>query len=152
MTVPKEIINNRQAFHEFHILNKYEAGAVLLGTEVKSIMAGRIQLKDCYVSVKDGEVWLLNAHISPYSHGNKQNHEPLRTRKLLLHKKEIAKLEKETVVKGMTLVVTAIYWKNGRIKVEIGVAKGKKLYDKRDSEMKKTIEKETRQQLKENTR
>lgn len=152
MTAPKEIINNRQAFHEYHILDKYEAGAVLLGTEVKSIMAGRIQLKDSYVSVKDGEVWLLNAHISPYSHGNKQNHEPLRTRKLLLHRKEIAKLEKETVVKGMTLVVTAIYWKNGRIKVEIGVAKGKKLYDKRESEMKKTIAKETRQQLKESTR
>lgn len=152
MSDPKEIINNRQAFHEFHILDKYEAGAVLLGTEVKSIMAGRIQLKDCYVTVKDNEVWLLNAHISPYSHGNKQNHEPLRTRKLLLHRKEIEKLEKETVVKGMTLVVTAIYWKNGRIKVEIGVAKGKKLYDKRETEMKKTIEKETRQQLKENTR
>ncbi len=152
MTAPKEIINNRQAFHEYHILDKYEAGAVLLGTEVKSIMAGRIQLKDSYVSVKDGEVWLLNAHISPYSHGNKQNHEPLRTRKLLLHRKEIAKLEKETIVKGLTIVVTAIYWKNGRIKVEIGVAKGKKLYDKRETEMKKAIDKETRQQLKENLR
>ena len=74
---PKEILNNRQAYHEYHILDKYETGAVLVGTEVKSIMAGRIQFKDCYVQVKDGEVWLLNAHISPYSHGNKQNHEPL---------------------------------------------------------------------------
>ena len=152
MSDPKEIINNRQAFHEYIILDKFEAGAVLLGTEVKSIMAGRIQLKDCYVSVKDGEVWLLNAHISPYSHGNKQNHEPLRSRKLLLHRKEIAKLEKETIVKGLTIVVTAIYWKNGRIKVEIGVAKGKKLYDKRETEMKKAIDKETQQQLKENLR
>ncbi|MBX3288570.1 MAG: SsrA-binding protein SmpB [Acidobacteria bacterium] len=152
MSSPKEIINNRQAFHEYHILDKYEAGAVLLGTEVKSIMAGRIQLKDSYVTVRDGEVWLTNAHISPYSHGNKQNHEPLRTRKLLLHRKEIEKLERETTQKGMTLVVTAIYWKNGRIKFEIGVAKGKKLYDKRESEMKKTIEKETRQQLKESMR
>lgn len=152
MSDPKEIINNRQAFHEYIILDKYEAGAVLLGTEVKSIMAGRIQLKDCYVSVKDGEVWLINAHISPYSHGNKQNHEPLRNRKLLLHRKEIAKLEKETIVKGLTIVVTAIYWKNGRIKVEIGVAKGKKLYDKRETEMKKAINKETQQQLKENLR
>mgnify|MGYP003390026101 CR=1 FL=1 len=152
MSAPNEIINNRQAFHEFHIFDKYEAGAVLVGTEVKSIMAGRVQLKDSYVSLKDGEVWLMNAHISHYSHGNKQNHDPLRTRKLLLHRKEIEKLEKETVQKGMTLVVTAIYWKNGRIKFEIGVAKGKKLYDKRESEMRKTVEKETRQQLKENTR
>lgn len=152
MSAPKEIINNRQAFHEFHINDKYEAGAVLVGTEVKSIMAGRVQLKDSYVSVKDGEVWLLNAHISPYSHGNKQNHEPLRVRKLLLHRKEIEKLERETTQKGMTLVVTAIYWKNGRIKFEIGVAKGKKLYDKRETEMKKTINKETQQQLKENIR
>ncbi|HMS10295.1 MAG TPA: SsrA-binding protein SmpB [Pyrinomonadaceae bacterium] len=148
----KEILTNRQAFHEFHVLDRYEAGAALLGTEVKSIMAGRIQLKDSYVSIKDDEVWLINAHISPYSHGNKQNHEPLRPRKLLLHRKEIDKLEKETTQKGMTLVVTAIYWKNGRIKFEIGVAKGKKLYDKRETEMRKTVERETRQQLKERTR
>lgn len=152
MSDPKEIINIRQAYHEYHILDKFEAGAVLVGTEVKSIMAGRIQLKDSYVSVKDGEVWLMNAHISPYSHGNKQNHDPLRTRKLLLHRKEIEKLERETTVKGMTLVVTAIYWKNGRIKFEIGVAKGKKLYDKRETEMRKTVDKETRQQLKERLR
>lgn len=124
----------------------------MVGTEVKSIMSGRVQLKDSYVSVKDNEVWLLNAHISPYSHGNIQNHEPLRPRKLLLHRKEIDKLEKETTQKGMTLVVTSIYWKNGRIKFEIGVAKGKKLYDKRETEMRKTIEKETRQQLKEKSR
>lgn len=152
MSAPKEIINNRQAYHEYYILDKYEAGAVLLGTEVKSIMAGRIQLKDSYVQVKDGEVWLLNVHISHYSHGNKQNHEPLRTRKLLLHRKEIEKLERETTIKGLTLVVTAIYWKNGRIKFEIGVAKGKKLYDKRESEIKKAVDKETRQQLKEKLR
>lgn len=152
MSVDKEILNNRQAYHEYHILDKYEAGAALLGTEVKSIMAGRIQLKDSYVAIKDGEVWLFNVHISPYSHGNRQNHEPLRTRKLLLHKKEIEKLERETTQKGMTLVVTSIYWKNGRIKFEIGVAKGKKLYDKRETEMRKTVEKETRQQLKERPR
>lgn len=152
MAVDKEILTNRQAFHEYHILDKYEAGAVLVGTEVKSIMEGRIQLKDSYVQVKDGEVWLLNAHISPYSHGNKQNHDPLRTRKLLLHRREIEKLERDTTVKGMTLVVTSIYWKNGRIKFEIGTAKGKKLYDKRETEMRKTVEKETRQQLKERLR
>ena len=148
----KEIVNNRHAFHEYHILDKYEAGIVLRGTEVKSVMSGRIQMKDSYVSVRDGEVWLLNAHISPYSHGNRENHEPLRTRKLLLHKREILKLEKETTIKGMTLVITRIYLKNGRVKFEVGVAKGKKLYDKRETEMNRTIEKETRQQLKETLR
>lgn len=152
MSEDKDILNNRQAYHEFIVLDKFEAGAVLVGTEVKSIMAGRVQLKDSYVTIKEHEVWLLNAHISHYSHGNTQNHDPLRSRKLLLHRKEIDKLEKETVQKGMTLVVTRIYWKNGRIKFEIGVAKGKKLYDKRESEMRKTIEKETKQQLKENLR
>jgi SsrA-binding protein len=148
----KEIVNNRHAFHEFHVLDKYEAGIVLKGTEVKSVLSGRIQLKESYVSVRDGEVWLLNAHISPYSHGNRENHEPLRTRKLLLHKREIAKLERETTIKGMTLVVTRIYIKNGRIKFELGVAKGKKLYDKRETEMKRTVERETRQELKEKIR
>jgi len=152
MASDKAILTNRQAFHEYHILDKFEAGAVLVGTEVKSIMVGRIQLKDSYVTIRDGEVWLMNAHISPYSHGNRQNHDPLRTRKLLLNRREIEKLEKETTQKGMTLVVTSIYWKNRRIKFEIGVAKGKKLYDKRETEMKKTVERETRAQLKERLR
>lgn len=148
----KDIVNNRAAFHEYHILDKFEAGAVLQGTEVKSIMIGRIQLKESYVSVRDGEIWLFNAHVSPYSHGNRENHEPLRTRKLLLHKREIERLEKEIMQKGMTLVITRIYLKNGRIKFEIGVAKGKKLYDKREDLKSKTIEKETRAQLKETFR
>ncbi|MBA4183499.1 MAG: SsrA-binding protein SmpB [Acidobacteria bacterium] len=147
----KDIVNNRHAFFEYHIDDKYEAGVALVGTEVKSVMVGRIQLKESYVAVKDGEVWLINAHISPYSHGNKNNHEPLRTRKLLLHRKEIQRLEKETTQKGMTLVVTRVYWKNGRIKFEIGVAKGKKLYDKRDDLKSKTIERETRAQMKDKT-
>jgi len=145
----KEILTNRAAFHEYHILDKYEAGVALQGTEVKSVMSGRIQLKESYVAVKDGEVWLFNAHISPYSHGNINNHEPLRTRKLLLHRREIEKLEKETAQKGMTLTITRIYWKNGRIKFEIGVAKGKKLYDKRETLKERTIERETRAQMKE---
>ena len=150
MSADKEILNNRQAFHEYHILDKYEAGIALVGTEVKSIMAGRIQLKDSYVAIKDGEVWLLNAHISQYSHGNINIITILfGPASCSLHRKEIEKLEKETTQKGMTLVVTAIYWKNGRIKFEVGVAKGKKLYDKRETEMRKTIDKETRQQLKE---
>lgn len=148
----KDIINNRHAFFEYHISEKYEAGIALLGTEVKSVMLGRIQLKESYVSIKEGEVWLFNAHISHYSHGNKNNHEPLRTRKLLLHRKEIERLEKEIMQRGMTLVVTRVYWKNGRIKFEIGVAQGKKLYDKREDLKTRTVEKETRAQLKETLR
>jgi SsrA-binding protein len=148
MSTEKEILTNRQAFHEYHILDKYEAGAALVGTEVKSIMAGRIQLKESFVQIKNGEVWLVGAHISHYSHGNINNHDVLRERKLLLHRREIEKLLKETMQKGMTLVVTRIYWKSGRIKFEIGVAKGKKLYDKRETEMRKTIKKETEAELK----
>src|SRR3982750_2506858 len=148
----KVLAANRAAFHNYHISDKYEAGIALTGTEVKSAMDGRVQLKEAYVSVRDGEAWLFNAHISPYSHGNRENHDPLRTRKLLLHRREIEKLEKETTQKGMTLVVTAIYWKNGRIKFEVGVAKGKKLYDKRETEIRKTVERETRQELKERLR
>lgn len=145
----KEILTNRAAFHEYHILDKYEAGIVLRGTEVKSVMIGRIQLKESHVAVKDGELWLFNAHISHYSHGNIHNHEPVRTRKLLLHRREIDKLQRETTLKGMTLVVTQIYWKNGRIKFEIGLAKGKKLYDKRETLKERDIERETRAAMKE---
>ena len=152
MPLVTEILNNRQAYHEYFILETFEAGAALLGTEVKSIQGGRIQVKESYVQIKDGEVWLQGSHISHYSHGNINNHDVLRPRKMLLHRKEIEKLEKETTQKGMTLVVTRIYWKNGRIKFEIGVAKGKKLYDKRETEMKKAIEKDTQQQLKEKLR
>ena len=152
MAMQTEILNNRQAYHEYFIIEKFEAGAVLLGTEVKSIQAGRIQLKESYVQIKDGEVWLFGSHISHYSHGNINNHDVLRPRKLLLHRKEIEKMQKETTQKGMTLVITSIYWKNGRIKFEIGVAKGKKLYDKRETEMKKAVAKDTAQQLKERLR
>ncbi|HEY0319657.1 MAG TPA: SsrA-binding protein SmpB [Pyrinomonadaceae bacterium] len=145
----KVLVANRAAFHEYHISDKYEAGVALTGTEVKSVMGGRVQLKDSYVAVRDGEAWLFNAHISPYSHGNRENHEPLRTRKLLLHRREIDKLEDAAAIDGMTLVVTRIYLKNSRIKIEVGVARGKKLYDKRETEMRRTVERETRQQLKE---
>lgn len=144
----KLIVNNRNAFHEYHISDKFEAGIVLQGTEVKSIMQGRIQLKESYVAIKEDEIWLFNAHVSPYKHGNINNHEPLRTRKLLLKRREIEKLKKETELKGMTLVVTKVYWNNGRIKFEVGVAKGKKLYDKRETLKQKTVEKETNKQLK----
>jgi SsrA-binding protein len=145
----KALVTNRAAFHEYHITDKYEAGVALTGTEVKSVMDGRVQLKDSYVAVRDGEAWLFNAHISPYSHGNRANHDPLRTRKLLLHRREIDRLEQSQSLQGMTLVVTRVYLKNGRVKMEVGVAKGKKLYDKRETEMRRTVERETRAQLKE---
>jgi SsrA-binding protein len=145
----KVLVSNRHAYHEYHISDKYEAGVALTGTEVKSVMDGRVQLKDAYVAVREGEAWLFNAHISPYSHGNRANHDPLRTRKLLLHRREIDKLEDASAMQGMTLQPTRIYLRNGRIKIEVGVAKGKKLYDKRETEMRRTVERETRQQLKE---
>jgi SsrA-binding protein len=148
----KNLVTNRAATHEYHILDRYEAGAVLRGTEVKSIRDGHVQLKDSYVSVRDGEAWLFNAHVSPYAYGNRDNHDPVRTRKLLLHRREIERLGEEAIVKGMTLVVTRVYLKGGRIKFEIGVARGKKLYDKRETEMRRTVERETRAQLKERNR
>lgn len=148
----KVLLKNRSAYHEYHILNTYEAGVVFKGTEVKSVRTGQIQLKESYVAVRDGEVWLLNAHISPYAYGNRDNHEATRTRKLLLHRREIDKLEQEATVKGMTLIVTRVYLKKGRIKFEIGVARGKKLYDKRATEMRRTIDRETQAQLKERNR
>jgi SsrA-binding protein len=153
--MPKEekvLTANRAAFHNYHISDKYEAGIALTGTEVKSAMEGRVQLKEAYVSVQSGEAWLFNAHISPYSHGNRENHDPLRVRKLLLHKREISRLDDATSKQGMTLVPTRIYLKNGRIKIEVGVARGKKLYDKREAELKRTVERETRSQLKERNR
>jgi SsrA-binding protein len=148
----KVIVTNRAAFHEYHILDNYEAGIALTGTEVKSVRAGNIQLKDSYVAIRDGEAWLLNAHVSPYSHGNRENHDPVRPRKLLLHRREIAKLDEQATTKGMTLVVTRVYLKDGRVKFEIGVARGKKLYDKRETEMRRTVERETRAQLKERSK
>ena len=148
----KLLLANRAAYHEYHILNTYEAGVVFKGTEVKSVRAGQIQLKESYVAVRDGEAWLFNAHISPYAYGNRDNHDATRTRKLLLHRREIDKLEQEATVKGMTLVVTRVYVKKGRVKFEIGVARGKKLYDKRETEMRRTVDRETRAQLKERNR
>src|SRR5258705_4302915 len=148
----KVLATNRAAFPNYHISAKYEAGAALMGTEVKSVLDGRIQLKESYVSVREGEAWLFNAHISPYTHGNRANHDPLRTRKLLLHRREIDKLDQAAAVQGMTLVVTRVYIKSRQIKLEVGVAKGKKLYDKRETEMRKIVDRETRAQLKQRNR
>ena len=151
-TEEKVLASNRAAFHNYHISTKYEAGVALTGTEVKSVLAGRVQLKDSYVGVKEGEAWLFNAHISPYSHGNRANHDPLRTRKLLLHKREIEKLDQAASTQGMTLVVTRVYLRTRKIKFEVGVAKGKKLYDKRETELRRIVDRETRAQLKERNR
>jgi SsrA-binding protein len=148
----KVLASNRAAYHNYHILDKYEAGIALTGTEVKSVLGGRVQLKEGYVAIREGEAWLFNAHISPYAHGNRENHEPLRTRKLLLHRREIERLDEAIAKQGMTLVATRIYLKNRRIKVEVAIARGKKMYDKRETELRRTVERETRAQLKERNR
>lgn len=127
----KIVTTNRQARREYHIEEALEAGIALVGTEVKSLRAGKANLQDAYCKVKDGEMLLLNLHISPYSHGNQFNHDPVRPRKLLMHKREIVKWGKKTEQKGFTIVPLKIYFKNSRAKVEIGLARGKKLYDKR---------------------
>ena len=148
----KDLATNRAAYHNYHILDKYEAGIALTGTEVKSVLGGRVQLKEGYVAIREGEAWLFNAHISPYAHGNRENHEPLRTRKLLLHRREIERLDEAIAKEGMTLVATRIYLKNRRIKIEVAIARGKKMYDKRETELRRTVDRETRAQLKERNR
>ena len=127
----KIITSNRRARREYHISETLEAGLALQGTEVKSLREGRANLQDAFCKVEGGEVFMVNAHISPYSHGNLNNHDPLRPRKLLLHKREIGKLKKATQQKGFTIIPLKLYFKNGIAKVEIGLARGKKLYDKR---------------------
>lgn len=129
----KILSDNRSAGHDYHLLDRYEAGLVLTGTEVKSAKNGKIQLKESYAEVHDNEAWLLNAHISEYSHGNIMNHPPVRKRKLLLHRAEIEKLRSETREKGLTIVPTKLYLKGGLIKIEIATAKGKKFHDKREA-------------------
>jgi SsrA-binding protein len=130
----KVIATNREAYHNFFILETYEAGIELLGTEVKSAREGRVNLKDAYAMARDGQLWLLNAHISQYSHGNRQNHDPKRDRRLLMHKREIYRLQSKIQEKGLTLVPTKLYFKGALIKCELAVARGKKLYDKRQTE------------------
>ena len=123
---------NRKARYDYHLSDRYEAGVVLQGTEVKSIRAGRLNLTDSYAQIADGEIFLMDAHIGPYEHGNIANHEPKRKRKLLLHRREITKLERSIRSKGMTIVPTRAYFSNGKVKLELAVAMGKQLYDKRD--------------------
>jgi SsrA-binding protein len=142
------VAENRKAFHDFHLMETFEAGLVLLGTEVKAIREGRVNLRDSFARVEDGEVFLYNVNISPYSHRGYADHEPLRRRKLLLHRSEIKKLIGKTVEKGMTLVPVRLYFKNGRVKVAVSLAKGKKDYDKRETIKRREADRETRAAMK----
>lgn len=136
------LVDNRKAFHEYFIETSMEAGIALIGTEVKSIRGGKANLKDSYAEIRNGEVWVRNMHISPYEKGNISNKNPLRERKLLLHKSEIDKLSGFVTQKGFTMVPLSLYLKNGRVKVCIAVVKGKKDYDKRDDQMEKDAKRE----------
>jgi len=144
----KLIASNKKAFHDYFVLQKLEAGIALTGTEVKSLREGRANLKDSYVNVDRGEAWLVGAHISPYSHGNRENHDPERKRKLLLHRREIDKLEGQIVEKGLTIVPLRLYFKGGKVKAEIAVVRGKKLYDKRESEKRRQLDREAEAAMK----
>lgn len=142
------VAQNRKAFHDYAIEETAEAGLVLTGTEVKSLRDGKANLKDSYVLFKDGEAFLFGCHISPYSHGNIMNHDPLRTRKLLLHKKEIEKMQAKAAQKGYSVIPLKIYFKAGRAKLEIGLAKGKREYEKRDSIKKREADREIERAMK----
>ncbi|MGX7348680.1 SsrA-binding protein SmpB [Dolosicoccus paucivorans] len=144
MSRSRALAQNRKARHDYEILDTLEAGMVLKGTEIKSIRNGRLNLKDGYVSIRDNEAWLMNVHISPYEQGNMFNHDPVRPRKLLLHKRQIIAWRDEAQQKQMTIVPLEVYLKNGRAKVKIGLVRGKKLYDKRhalkEQQMKRDID------------
>jgi SsrA-binding protein len=142
------IAENRKAFHDYHVLDTYEAGVVLLGTEVKAIREGRVNLRDSFARVEKGEVFLYNVNISPYSHRGYAEHEPLRQRKLLMRREEIRKLIGKTMEKGMTLVPLRMYFKSGRVKVAVGLARGKKDYDKRETIKRRETDRETRAAIK----
>lgn len=144
----KNITVNRKARHEYTILQTIEAGIVLQGTEVKSLRAGKANLVDSYASIERGEVWLISAHISEYTQGNINNHEPTRSRKLLLNRNEIRKLTSKVNEKGLTLIPLRLYFKNGKVKVELGLAQGKKVYDKRETIAKRDFDREQQRRIK----
>ena len=148
----RPIADNRKAFHDYHILETFEAGIALLGTEVKGIREGQANLRDSFARVDKGEVWLFNVHINPYSHRGYVDHDPKRKRRLLLHKYEIRKLIGKTVEKGLTLIATKMYFKNGKVKVEIALAKGKQDHDKRETLRRREADRETRAAVKERVR
>ena len=139
----KEITSNRKAFHEYFVLERFEAGIELAGTEVKFIRAGNVNLKDAFCTIKDGELFVRGMHISPYEHGNIFNKDPVRPRRLLMHKREIVKLNARIMQDGVALIPLSLYFKDSRVKVELGLCKGKKLHDKRDSE----AERQTRRDI-----
>lgn len=142
---PRTLARNRKASHDYHILERFEAGIALLGTEVKAAREGKVQLRDSYVEIRDGEAWLVGVHISPYSHGNLQNHDPDRRRKLLMHRREIDRIFGRTTIQGQTCIPLAIFVKNHRIKAEIALARGKKQYDKRQAERARIADQEARE-------
>jgi SsrA-binding protein len=144
----KVIATNRQVPYKYNVLERYEAGVELAGTEVKALREGRANLRDAYAVVKGGELWLLNCHISAYSHSGYAGHDPLRTRKLLMHKSEIEKLSGRVEPKGLALVPTRLYFRNGRIKCELALVKGKKVYDRREEARRRVVEREIEQELK----
>jgi SsrA-binding protein len=144
----KNIAENRKAFHDYHILETFETGLVLLGTEVKSIREGRVNLRDSFARIENGEVFVYNLHIQPYTHRGYADHEPLRPRKLLLHAHEIRKLIGKTIERGMTLVPLRMYFKHGRVKVALGLARGKQMHDKRETIKRRETERETRAAVK----
>ena len=144
----KQAASNRKAFHDYFVLERYEAGIELFGTEVKSIRAGTLNLKDSYCTVKDGELFLRGMHISPYEKGNIFNRDPVRPRRLLMHKREIRKLNARVMQEGVALVPLSVYFKDSRVKVEVGLCKGKKLYDKRESDAKRQADRDIDRTLK----
>jgi len=143
----KIVSENRKAFHDYHILEKLEAGVVLTGTEIKSAREGKVQLRDSYANIERGEAWLMNAHFSPYSHGNIWNHDPTKKRKLLLHRREIEKLHAKVREKGLSLIPLKVYLKNGILKCELGVCKGKKLHDKREAQQMRDLDMEAKKAM-----
>ena len=148
----KNIAENRKAFHDYHVIETFEAGIVLVGTEVKAIREGSANLRDSFALLEDGEVWLYNVHINPYTHRGYSSHEPTRKRKLLLHRREIRKLIGKTVEKGLTLVPTRLYFQNGHVKVALALARGKQAHDKRETIKKREADRETRAAVKERQR
>ncbi|MFT5232064.1 MAG: SsrA-binding protein [Candidatus Krumholzibacteriia bacterium] len=143
----KIITKNKKAWHEYEIMDTWEAGLVLLGTEVKALRNGRVSMGDSYGEIRKGEAWIMKMHIGPYEMGNRENHDPFRPRKLLLNRREIRKILPQVETRGLTLVPLKIYFKKGRIKLEIGLGRGKKIHDKRDSKAKKDVERRMAKEL-----
>lgn len=145
----KDIASNRKAFHDYFVLERFEAGIALAGTEVKSVRVGQVNMKDSFCTIKDGELWARGMHISPYEHGNIFNKDPVRPRKLLMHKREILKLNARIMQDGVALIPLGLYFKDGKVKVELGLCKGKKLHDKRDSEAERESKRDIERTMKE---